>query len=197
MSALFKISYGLYLVAVKGDKHTGCICNTLMQQSNDKVSIALNKSNYTHEVLKATRKTSVSILSMEVDPALIKTFGTQSGREVDKFDGIVAEESQNGCLVLKEGTCGYLELEILEEKDLGSHTLFISKIVGEKEYDKEPVTYAYYRKNMRSRASAGYECIVCGHVRSTPPQKGEICPICKHADVYREVNNTEKSVKFS
>ena len=197
MSALFKISYGLYLVAVKGDKHTGCICNTLMQQSNDKVSIALNKSNYTHEVLKTTKKASVSILSIEVDPTLIRTFGMQSGREVNKFDGIVADESQNGCLVIKEGTCGYLELEVLEEKDLGSHTLFISKVVGEKEYDKEPITYAYYRNNLRKRASAGYECIICGHVRNTPPQKGEICPICKHVDVYREVNNTGKTVTLN
>ena len=197
MSALFKITYGLYLVAVKGDKHTGCICNTLMQQSNDRVSIALNKSNYTHEILKTTKKATISILSMDVDAELIKRFGMQSGRVVDKFDGIEAEECENGCLVIKDGLCGYLELEIVDEIDLGSHTEFIAKVLKEKAYESEPITYAYYRNHLRNKASEGYECIICGHVRSTPPKKGEICPICKHVDVYKKVNNAEKSAPLN
>ena len=195
MSALFKISYGLYLVAVKGDKHTGCIANTLMQQSNDKVSVALNKANLTHEILLETKKTTVSILDLSVNPELVKTFGMNSGRVLNKFEGVDAHETENGCMALKTGICGYLSLEIEQTVDLGSHTEFIGKVVEEKVYDTTPLTYAYYRENMRSKGKEGYECIICGHVRLTPPKEGEICPICKHVDVYKKVNNTEESVK--
>ena len=193
MSALFKISYGLYLVALKSDKHTGCIINTLMQQSNDKVSIALNKANLTHEILVKTKKATVSILDMSVEPSLIKTFGMNSGRDINKFDAVNVQETENGCLAIKDGLCGYLSLEIEQMIDLGSHTEFIGRIVEEKAYDTSPLTYAYYRENMRSKGKEGYECIICGHTRSTPPEEGEICPICKHVDVYKKVNLTEQS----
>ena len=98
MSALFKITYGLYLVAVKGEKHTGCIANTLMQQSNDKVSVALNKANLTHEILMKTKRTTVSILDMSVEPELVKTFGMNSGRVLNKFDG--GKHLLGGCVFI-------------------------------------------------------------------------------------------------
>ncbi|MBO7177840.1 MAG: flavin reductase [Clostridia bacterium] len=192
MSALFKISYGLYLVAVNDEKHTGCICNTLVQQSNDKVSLALNKANYTHDVLRKTGKATVSILSMDVDPDLIKTFGMQSGRVADKFIGIEAKVTTNGCKVVENGVCGYLNLEVVEEIDVGSHTLFIAKVTEEKAYDSSPVTYEYYRTHLRQKGKEGYECIICGHTRSTKPRDDEECPVCKHVGVYKKVNNADK-----
>ncbi len=191
MSALFKISYGLYVVAVNdGGKHNGCVCNTLVQQANDKISIALNKANLTHDILLKTGVATVSILSLDVTADVVKNFGMQSGRTADKFENGEYEVTENGCLALVNGTCGYLNLKVDKTLDLGSHTLFIGTVSAEKVVDKEPITYAYYRANLRTPApKTGYQCVICGHVINTAPTLGQVCPICKHVDVYQPIEN--------
>ena len=46
MDALFNISYGLYVITVKGEKQNGCIANTVLQvtSSPKRISVTLNKS---------------------------------------------------------------------------------------------------------------------------------------------------------
>ena len=83
-----KISYGLYvLTANNGEKHNGCIVNTLSQVTSnpEKVSITVNKANYTHQMIKESGKFAVSIISQDATFDLFKQFGFQSGRDVDKF----------------------------------------------------------------------------------------------------------------
>lgn len=46
---LQKITYGLYLI---NTKNSGCIINTLMQITNDKIAVTINKENYTNKMLK-------------------------------------------------------------------------------------------------------------------------------------------------
>ena len=56
MSETFKkISYGLFVVTTKANtKYTGCIVNTVMQltTSPNMISVAINKQNYTHDMVK-------------------------------------------------------------------------------------------------------------------------------------------------
>ncbi len=191
MSALFKISYGLYVVAVNlNGKSTGCICNTLVQQSNNSVSIALNKANYTHDVLMETGVATVSILSSSATNDVVKNFGMQSGKNVEKFKSVPYVVTGNACLALANDICGYLNLKVEKTIDAGSHTVFIASVTEEKAYDTEPMTYAYYRKHVKSASpKQGYQCIICGHAIDTPPVKGQVCPICKHVDVYQEIKN--------
>lgn len=69
-NALFKISYGLYVLTSKdGDKHSGCIINTAMQISETplRVCISINKANYTHDLVMKSKKFNVSALSQEAD----------------------------------------------------------------------------------------------------------------------------------
>lgn len=57
-NVMFKISYGLYLLTAKkwGDKMNGCIINTLQQvtTSPNKLTITVNKNNYTHDIIMET-----------------------------------------------------------------------------------------------------------------------------------------------
>ena len=78
MSAMFKISYGLFILSAKeGEKDNGCIINTAMQVTQDpkQVSICVNKENYTCGMIERTGEFNLSILSEEADFEVFKHFG--------------------------------------------------------------------------------------------------------------------------
>ena len=67
---LNKISYGLLvLTAREGEKDNGCIINTLQQVSDRpmQITIAVNKLNYTHDMIAETGHFTASILSEKAD----------------------------------------------------------------------------------------------------------------------------------
>ena len=55
--AFFKLSYGLFVVTAReGEKDNGCITNTVMQLTTtpNRISLAVNKANYTHGMIQRT-----------------------------------------------------------------------------------------------------------------------------------------------
>ena len=69
-AALFKLSYGLYILSVRdGEKLNGCVVNTVTQVADSpyRVIAAVNKANYTAELINKKRLFSVSVLTEEVD----------------------------------------------------------------------------------------------------------------------------------
>ena len=88
--AMYKLTYGLFVITANGDdKQNGCIVNTVGQVTStpNRISVAINKANYTHDLVMATKKFNVSILNQSVSFDIFKRFGFQSGRDVDKFAG--------------------------------------------------------------------------------------------------------------
>ena len=82
--AMYKLSYGLFVCnAVRGDKKNGCIINTAIQVASDPntISIAVNKANYTHDMINEIGLCTVSVISQEATFDLFKHFGFQSGRD--------------------------------------------------------------------------------------------------------------------
>ena len=66
--AMYALSYGLFvLTARRGEKDNGCIINTAVQVTTtpNRVTIAVNKQNLTHDMVMATGEFTVSILSEE------------------------------------------------------------------------------------------------------------------------------------
>lgn len=149
---LYKISYGVYIVSSKLDsdgntKFNGQIANTVFQTTAEPQTIAvcINKQNLTYEFIQKSKIFSVSILSQEAPIQLIGQFGFKSGREIDKFKGVNYKTVITGAPLVLDNTVGYLEAEVVNTLDIGTHTLFIGKIVGgEVVSDEEPMTYAYY-----------------------------------------------------
>ena len=87
-TALFKLSYGLFVLTAKdGEKENGCIINTAFQGANEptKIAISCQKGNLTREIIERTGKFNVSVLTDSVPFETIRHFGMQSGRDVDKF----------------------------------------------------------------------------------------------------------------
>jgi flavin reductase (DIM6/NTAB) family NADH-FMN oxidoreductase RutF/rubredoxin len=143
-----KLSYGLYIVSSKmGDKLNGQIADCIMQITAEPVSIAvsINKKNLTHEYIKASKLFSVSILSQSATLKFIGLFGFKSGREINKFKEVNYKQGITGAPIVLDNTIGYLECEMIDSLDVGTHTIFIGKVIAaEVLTDEEPMTYDYY-----------------------------------------------------
>lgn len=188
---LFKIGYGLYvLTANENGKDNGCIINTVMQVTSDpcQIAIAVNKMNYTNEMIQRTKKFNVSILSKNAKFDTFKHFGFQSGKTVNKFaDFSDAKRSPNGVLYITHDTNAYMSAYVKQEIDLSTHTLFIAQLVAAETLSEVPtVTYDFYQKNIKPKPETapqkkGWRCKICGYVyegEELPPDF--ICPWCKH-----------------
>ena len=190
---LFNIGYGLYvLTANEGEKDNGCIINTVMQVTSDplQIAIAVNKKNYTNEMIQRTKKFNVSILDESSKFEIFKHFGFQSGRDVDKFASFYdTKRSPNGVLYITQNTNSYMSAYVKQEIDLGTHTLFIAQLVAAEILSEEPtVTYTYYQNNIKPKPQKtekkGWRCKICGYIYEGEDLPVDfICPWCKHGAV--------------
>ena len=149
--AIYKLTYGLFVLSAftKG-KHNGCIINTAAQvtSSPNRISIAVNKANLTHDIIKETGIFNVSVISEEAQFRLFERFGFQTGRDVDKFEGMVGfEKAANGVNYVTQGTNAYISAKVESTVDLGTHTLFIAECTdGDVLHDDS--SYLYYHSEL-------------------------------------------------
>ena len=190
--ALFKIGYGLYVLTARDEKDNGCIINTVMQVTSNplQVAIAINKRNYTNEMIQKTRKFNLSILSEKADFSIYEHFGYKSGRDTDKFATYCnTKRSPNGLLYITKGTNAYMSAYVQHEMDLGTHSLFIGQLVAiENLNDDKSATYDYYQNNVKPKTEntvkKGWRCKICGYIYEGEELPADyICPICKHGAV--------------
>ena len=151
-----------------------------------RVSVCINKANYTHDVVKAKGILNVNCLSVEAPFAVFKQFGFQSGRTVDKFADCAdtAPRSANGLICLPKHSNAFMSLKVDKTVDLGSHTMFLCEVTEAKPVSgADSMTYAYYQQNVKPKPEKkkGWVCKVCGYVHEgdTLPEDFT-CPICKH-----------------
>ena len=149
--ALYKISYGLYLVC-SGDKNkgNGFVSNTFFQVSSEppKFATCCNKNNYTAELIKKNGAFSVSILEQETRSEIIGKFGFKSGRDIDKMAGANVKYAETGVPIVLNDSIAYFECKVIETIDVGTHYMFIGDLVSMESIDetKAPLTYLYYRQ---------------------------------------------------
>ena len=192
-TALYKISYGLYLLTSKlGNKHSGCIINTACQLTSDPLtlSVTVNKQNYTHDMIMQSGVLNISVLTESAPFDLYKHFGFQSGRDVDKFkDFADADLSENGLYYLTKNSCAYLSCKVVHTVDCQTHTLFIVSVTDAVTISNEnAVTYEYYHRHVKQTVKKdegapkkGYVCKICGYVYEGDELPEDfICPWCKH-----------------
>ena len=151
--ALHKLGYGLYVVSSrKGDRLNGQIANTVSQVTSEPpiIAVSINKNNLTHEFIKESRVFTASILSQDTPLSFIGHFGWKSGRDIDKLEGINYKIGDTQAPVVLEHAVAYLEARVIEELDVGTHTIFIAELVGADVLrEDEPMTYAYYHQVKR------------------------------------------------
>ena len=207
---LHKIPYGLYTITSrKNGKYNGQIANALFQVTSEPptVAISINKKNLTYEYIKASKVFSASILCDHAPMVFIGTFGFKSGRDIDKFENIKYKLGKTKTPIITENCLGYLEAEVIDDLSVGTHSIFIGKVVDAEIMSEEKVmTYEYYHeiKGGKSPKNAPtydksvdeeikkevekmekYVCKVCGYVYD--PEKGDpdngIAPGTKYEDL--------------
>ena len=189
---MFKISYGLYVLAAReGQKDNGCLVNTVSQITSTplRVSVAVNKVNFTHDMIARTGMFNVSILTETAPFALFQQFGFQCGKNTEKFaDATDHLRTENGIRYLSAHTNGVIAANVIAAHDYGTHTLFVADVTQAFALSAEPsVTYQYYfdhikpRPSPRKEGKKGFICKICNYVYEGEEIPADfICPICKH-----------------
>ena len=197
------LSYGVYIIStLDGERPTGCVANSTMQITSSPASIAvsINHDNYTNGCIEKTGKFAISILSEQSAPELIGRFGFQSGKDVDKFDGVDAMQKEG--LSIVADACGYIVCNVINKMETATHTVFLGEVVDADLLKKEePMTYAYYHKVVKGKSpknaptyipeekeekaeKSKWVCGICGYVYDGEVPFEELsedykCPICK------------------
>ena len=192
--AMFKFSYGLFVLTAKENGFdNGCIINTAIQvtSSPNRISIAVNKANKTHDMIHAAGEFNVCMLAENAPFSVFQNFGFQSGRDADKFASFAQKKrSANGIYYITDVANAYVSAKVVQEIDLGTHTMFIADVTDAEVLSDVPsVTYNYYQANIKPKpqvtsAQAGktkWVCKICGYVYEGEELPADfICPICKH-----------------
>lgn len=193
---LTNLSYGVYVITTMCEDHpTGCIANSLIQVTNDTVAVSINHNNYTNHCINESKKFAVSILGIDADDEIIRVFGFQSGKDVDKFKGIKSKTIDD--LYILDDAIGYLICDVTDKMETETHTIFLGKIRdGDMQHHEIPMTYAYYHavkkgsspKNaptyieQKPNIGIAYRCTVCNYIYEgdiTKEPDTYLCPICK------------------
>jgi flavin reductase (DIM6/NTAB) family NADH-FMN oxidoreductase RutF/rubredoxin len=189
--ALYDITYGLYIITVRDqDRINGQIANTVFQVTAEPktITVCINKENLTHEMIMRAKRFGVCILSTDTPMDIIGLFGFKSGRDTDKFAGLDYINAQGGSPIIIDHCLGYLECNVKQTVDVGTHTMFIGDVIDAMVFKKDkPLTYAYYHEvkkgtapktaptyrgpeeegSLQKEAASGYpkyRCPICGYI---------------------------------
>lgn len=181
-----KITQGMYVLTTQGG---GCIVDAVARVgSRDDaplISVAVAKTNHSHQLLAENEKFALSVIGEQTDPEIIQTFGFKCSKDCDKLAQIETIEIEN--VPVAKATLGCMILEKIDAIDMGTHTLYIGKMVeGDVFSDGEPMSYAYYQghKDELTRVTTeedrtAWVCTACGYVYygETVPDDYK-CPLC-------------------
>lgn len=180
-----KITQGMYILTTKDG---GCVVDAVSQISmgdNPLISVAVMKTNYTNELLKNNTKFALSVLGKDVNPEIIKTFGYNSSRDINKFEKV---ETQNiDEIPVINDSLGYMICEKIDSIENETHTLFIGKLIHADVYkDEEAMSYQYFQehkdeliKTQTEQGKTVWVCTICGYVYYGEELPDDFtCPIC-------------------
>jgi flavin reductase (DIM6/NTAB) family NADH-FMN oxidoreductase RutF/rubredoxin len=182
LAALHKIGYGLYVVTSrKGERLNGQIANTVFQITSEPptVAVSINKNNLTWEFIKESRVFAVSVLCQDTPLDFIGRFGFKSGRDTDKLEGLNYKIGQTKAPIVIDNAVSFLEVEVVNEMDMGTHTVFAGRVVDAEVLTDEPcMTYEYYHQIKRGVTPKAAPSYIAGEKAETPGSGKYRCTVC-------------------
>ena len=157
--ALYKITYGLYVVSAQAEgQRSGCVVNTLQQVTAEPVRLAVtvNKDSLTCQLIQKAGRFAAVALDQRADMMAIGRFGFRTGRDMDKFEGIPFRVDAAGLHYPTATACAHYSCKVEQTVDLGTHLLFVG-LAEESEIltEDEPLTYSYYRNVIKGLTPKG------------------------------------------
>ncbi len=166
----------------------GCIVDAVSQVSAGDypcISVAVMKTNHTHDLMKKENRFALSVLGKKVAPKIIQIFGMNSMRNLNKFQMIPTQKEME--LPIIPDSLGYMICEIIDSIDMDTHTLFIGKLIeADILQEGEAMSYGYYQDHkedyVKVNTSCGktaWICTACGYIYygEEIPQNFK-CPQC-------------------
>jgi len=190
LEAFWSLTYGLCVVTSHLDgKLNGQIVNSVIQVTAEppRIAVSISKNNFTHGYIVKSGVFAVSVLEESTPMTFIGLFGFKSGRDTDKLSQVSYKNGFTGCPLVTENTLSLFEAKVIDQVDVGTHTLFIADVVrAEVLRQGNPLTYAYYQQikkgktpknapTYQQRAPTGetkkqgktmaqYRCTICGYL---------------------------------
>lgn len=190
MNTLYQIGYGLFVVTTRnGKRDNGFISNAFMQVALTPpwLCLSVSKQNFSCETIRKTGEFCASILTESVPFDVFRRFGFQSGKTLNKFANFPdVKRAENGLLYLTQNCNGFISGKVREERNCGSHLVFLADTTEAMTLSADPsLTYDYYFKHTKPKPpktkTKGYRCKICGFIYEGEPLPDDyICPICKH-----------------
>ncbi|MDY4041248.1 MAG: flavin reductase family protein [Collinsella sp.] len=154
LTALFKMSYGLYVVSADdGEQRAGCLINTATQVTAEppRLMVAVNKENVTAGVIARAGKFAVTAVDITADMPYLGNFGFRCSADYDKFATYGVTEAA-GVPYCPDHACAVYVCRLIDTVDVGTHYLFVGEVeVSERLNDEEPMTYSYYHTTLKGK----------------------------------------------
>lgn len=185
LQTLSKLGYGMYVIGSrKGDRLNAQIANTLFQITSQPptVAVSINKNNLTYEFIHESGVFTASILCQDTPLSFIGSLGFKSGKDTSKLEGINYRLGETQAPVILDNATSYMEVRVIKEVDVGTHTIFVGEVVAADVISEELcMTYSYYQQVKRGTTPktapsyigekkkpavtmAKYRCTLCSYI---------------------------------
>lgn len=122
----------LWIVTARGRSGAGGLLATVVNQASivpnmPRVTTGISKQHFTHTLIEESESFGLHLLGEEhVD--WIWRFGLETGREIDKLEGLKVEKGPCGSPILVDAP-GWLDCRVEARLDTGDRTIYLAKIV--------------------------------------------------------------------
>ena len=129
--ALDKILHGIGIVTTSlARRPYGMTATWFTRVSNSPylVIVSVWQKNFTHDNIARSRVYAINILG-ERERDLATQFGSESGRDVDKFRQVVYRIGKTGSPILYQDAIAYIDCQVVDTMEAGDHTIFLGQVV--------------------------------------------------------------------
>ena len=128
---MWKMPTGLFVIGSRaGDRRNLMTANLVVQVSHDpkQVAVTVEKDAVTNELIAEGRVFTVNIIDRE-DRTIVRKFTKPVEQDTDHtLNGFAFHDGRTGAPILDQALA-FVECEVRNALELGSHTLFIGEVV--------------------------------------------------------------------
>ena len=156
IKALFTISHGVYVtgaVAPDGRLVGSCVDAVMVVEADPAyIMVSMGKGSYTREIVRETRKMSLSVLASDALDEVIQCFGMQSSRTADKWRG-QPHHLLNDLPVLNDAV-SRMALQVVEVTETATHEVMLCRVESlERGSMMKPLIYQDYQNRKEKKMS--------------------------------------------
>jgi len=100
------------------------------------VLVIVNRTNRSHAIIRRSNAFAVNVLSA-VQRDIAQHFAS---RPSDPFGSVDYFIGKTGCPIIK-GADAFLECIVMQETEVGSHSIFVGKVVASQTFNERPLLY--------------------------------------------------------